>query len=167
VCDESSFDEIIILNNEIKSLKQINKIYIQQYIHYKKKMKCFRNDCSFYDSDKHLCLPELHICVYELLNYNVALHNVCNVIQSVLKSVNLTADKLPSPSTVANWSVERNLLSRKHVSSLTDKENVTLFTDETSKYDHKYGTFSTRDESGNYMLLGLLKDMATLYQIIT
>jgi len=162
VCDESSFDEIVTLKNEIKSLKQINK-NLHTTIHSlqeENEMLQKRNDCSFYDSDKHSFLPELHICVYELLNYNVAVHNVCNVIQSVLKSVNLTADKLPSPSTVANWSVERNLLSRKHVSSLTDKENVTLFTDETSKYDHKYGTFSTRDESGNYMLLGL-KDMAT------
>ena len=91
---------------------------------------------------------------------HVSCENVSNVIESVLKLCDKKADKLPSVSTINNWSVERALITRRHISETCEKENTTLHTDEASKYGSKWGAFATRDSEGNYMLLGL-RDMAT------
>jgi hypothetical protein len=40
------------------------------------------------------------------------------------------------------------------------KKNITLHTDETSKYGNKWGSFASRDSDGNYLVLGM-RDMAT------
>ncbi len=67
--------------------------------------------------------------------------------------------KLPSASTIDNWSVERGLLARKQIAE-TDYVNTTLHTDEASKYGNKWGAFATRNDEGDYLVLGL-RDMAT------
>ncbi|XP_060570464.1 uncharacterized protein LOC132728810 [Ruditapes philippinarum] len=102
----------------------------------------------------------MHICVYSLLNSHVTTENVSKVIESVLKLVNIFPNKLPSPSTINNWNIERGILVKKQLSSVCEEQNTTLHSDETSKYGSRWGAFATRDNSGNYKLLGL-RNMAT------
>ncbi|MES9902781.1 MAG: hypothetical protein ABW168_08870, partial [Sedimenticola sp.] len=121
------------------------------------------NDCDmvniFDDVTKKYELP-VHLCVYSLLDNHVSSEHVGPVIESVLKLVNKKPNKLPCASTVDSWSVERGILSKKHLSENSEKVNTTLHTDEASKYGCKWGAFATRDEKGNYSVLGL-RDMAT------
>ncbi|WAQ99790.1 hypothetical protein MAR_024163, partial [Mya arenaria] len=86
---------------------------------------------------------DLHACVYSLLDNHVAFENVGDVISSVLKLVNLKSNKLPI-----------------QIAESLNEHNTTLHTDEASKYANKWGAFASRDQQGNYTLLGL-KEMAT------
>ena len=61
---------------------------------------------------------------------------------------------------VNNWSVERALIARRHISETCESENTALHTDEASHYGSKWGAFATRDFEGNCMLLGP-RNMAT------
>jgi hypothetical protein len=135
--------EIHILHNEIDRLTNL------------------QNDTVFlYNEDKNEYISELHACVYTLLNNHVATEHVSCVIESVLKLVDKKANKLPSKSTIKNWALERSFLARKQISELSGNENLTLYSDESSKYGQKWGSFASRDSDGNYLLLGL-RDMAT------
>jgi len=82
------------------------------------------------------------------------------VIETVLKLVNKKANKLPSVSTIQNWSLERGLLARKQIAETSSSENTTLHSEETSKYGNKWGSFASSDQHGYYLLLGM-RDMAT------
>ncbi|XP_053385391.1 uncharacterized protein LOC123527298 [Mercenaria mercenaria] len=143
-------DMINSLNAHIESLKLENESLstVQQGIFYNNVTRCYS--------------PEMHLCVYSLLNSHVSTENVSKVIESVLKLVNITPNKLPSPSTINNWNIERGILAKKHLSSeyVSEQENITLHTDEASKYGNKWGAFASRDNEGNYRVLGL-RDMAT------
>ena len=57
--------------------------------------------------------------------------------------------------------IQRLVLAKKQLdSTLPEKENTTLYTDETSKGGHRYGGFALSDSDGNYALLGL-REMST------
>ncbi|XP_052812589.1 uncharacterized protein LOC128240121 [Mya arenaria] len=150
------------LQAEIKIMKNINSDLNKQIDELKIEVETLkdRENCIFYNEHTNSYSPELHVCVYSLLNCNVGTEHVVKVIESVLNLINKTADKLPSVSTINNWSVERNLISREHISSKKNSKHITLHTDEASKYGHRYGSFATRDVDGNYMVLGM-RDMTT------
>ena len=52
----------------------------------------------------------------------------------MLKLCNKKLNTIPSVSTINNWSVERAVIARRHISETCDKDNTTLHTDEASKY---------------------------------
>lgn len=142
-------------DTELKTMKDlIDELNVENYdLKNKETMHLF-------DPDKNCYISELHACVYDLLDCHVSCENVSNVIQCVLKLCNKTANKLPSVSTINNWSIERALITRKQIAESCENINTTLHTDEASKYGSKWGAFATRDSTGNYLLLGL-RDMAT------
>jgi hypothetical protein len=142
-------------NREITKLKEVVDELNVENIDLKK-----IDNMILFDEDKNCYISQLHACVYSLLDYQVSCENVSNVIESVLKLCNKTANRLPSVSTVNNWSIERGLIARRQIVESCDHEHTTLHTDEASKYGDKWGAFATRDKSGNYLLLGL-RDMAT------
>ena len=117
-------------------------------------------EVSLFDENANSYIPKLHAYVYSLLDCHVSCENVTKVIESVFKLCNKKAAKLPSVSTINNWSVERTLIARRHTSETCESENTTLHTDEASKYGSKWSAFATRNFEGNYMLLGL-RDMTT------
>ncbi|XP_062580294.1 uncharacterized protein LOC134242222 [Saccostrea cucullata] len=105
--------------------------------------------------------PQLHLCVYSLLEHNVPATQIGPTIEACLKLAGKKADHLPCQSTIANMNIQRLSLAKKQLEEmLPEKRNTTLHTDETSKYGLKYGGFSLRDEEGSYFVLGL-REMAT------
>jgi hypothetical protein len=91
-----------------------------------------------------------------LLELNVSAQNVEKVIRTVLKLVNKHTDRLPSKSTVLNMNVERLVLSQTQLNEqLPDKTNLTLYTDETTKFGTKYSGYHTSDTEGRMYVLGL------------
>jgi hypothetical protein len=63
---------------------------------------------------------------------------------------------LPSPSTVQNLNIERLILAQKQLNeSLPNTENLTIYTDETTKYGTKFGGYHVSDSEGRMYVLGL------------
>lgn len=95
-------------------------------------------------------------CIYSLFQLQVS-SQVCSlVIESVLSLVNIKANKLPSASTVQNMNIERLVLAQKQLSeSLPNTENLTIYTDETTKYGTKFGGYHLSDSEGRMYVLGL------------
>lgn len=81
---------------------------------------------------------------------------VCSqVIESVLSLVNIKANKLPSASTVQNMNIERLVLTQIQLSeSLPKRENLTIYSDEITKYGTKFGGYFS-DSEGRMYVLGL------------
>ncbi|XP_065933731.1 girdin-like [Magallana gigas] len=100
-----------------------------------------------FDKKEKAFTPELHLCVYSLLEHNVPSTQIGPTIEACLKLAGKEPDRLPSPSTVANMNIQRLCLVKKQLEDeLPEKINTTLHTDETSKVGIKYGGFSVRDE---------------------
>ena len=168
--DESFIDErlqnIKLENSELKDQlkrkeREINELKTQMNdLHNELENLTFVQHAEFYDEQSQTYLPELHSCVYSLLDFQVSCEHVSNVIGAVCQLLGKKPNKLPTPRTINNWSIERSLIVRRQISETGDNENTTLHTDEASKYGQKWGAFATRDSEGNYLLLGL-RDMAT------
>ena len=101
------------------------------------------------------------LCVYQLLQHHVSPNHVGPVLEACLSLTGKKANKIPSASTVNNMNIERGILAKQQLAEvITDKQNTTLHTDETSKYGDKYGAFACRDGDGIYYTLGL-RDLCT------
>ena len=96
------------------------------------------------------------MCIYSLLDNDVAYQNISPVIESVLKIVNKKSYRLPAVNTVQNWSIERGVIAQKQIiEQAVENTNTNLHIDEASKYGFKLGAFATRNSDGDYLLLGL------------
>ena len=81
---------------------------------------------------------------------NVSSQNVKKVIECVLNLVGRNCEKIPTRSTVRNMIVGRLIFAQKQLSEvIPDKENLTLYTDETSKFGIKYSGYHVSDQEGN------------------
>ena len=76
--------------------------------------------------------------MYTLLVHHVACAHVSSVIKAVLNYASLSASRLPSPSSVSAWNVERLRLAQQQIAEQVSlQKNLCLQTDETSKYGSK------------------------------
>ena len=103
-------EQLSLRSNEIKELKQlIDELNIENIQ--------LRNieEVSLFGENTNSYIPELHACVNPLLDCHVSCENVSSVIGYVLKLCNKKPNKLPSVSTINNWSVERALIARRHI----------------------------------------------------
>ncbi|KAH3835900.1 hypothetical protein DPMN_109268 [Dreissena polymorpha] len=144
--------QVITLSEKVNNLKEINrnnKTLIDSLMNENNELKERLDEIkesenvNFYDKSKNAYDLNLHLCVYELLDHHVAYSNIGPVIKSVLKLVNKKPERLPSPSTIENWSLERGLLAKKHLS--VQSEHTTLYSDGASKFGCKWGAFATSD----------------------
>lgn len=111
---------------------------------------------SFFDEQEKIYSVELKNCIYSLLQLHVSSQICSQVIESVLSLVNIKANKLPSASTVQNMNIERLVLAQKQLSeSLPNRENLTIYTDETTKYRTKFGGYHLFDSESRMYVLGL------------
>jgi len=150
-----------LTNESRQNQEQIHNMYVEinsleAHVNHLSKLE----NAVVYDEISRTYDHSLHLCVYSLLDHNVAYENIDPVIKSVLKLVNKELNKLPSVGTIHNWSIERGLISKRQIAETSSNTNTTLHTDEASKYGQKWGAFGTRDTEGNYTLLGL-SEMAT------
>ena len=111
---------------------------------------------TFFDNNEGKYSYELRQCIYDLLSLNVSASNCSNVIRSVLKLVNKKVEKLPSSTTILNMNVERLILAQEQVNEILPEENnLTIYTDETSKYGNKYSGYHVSDSKGEMYVLGM------------
>lgn len=90
-------------------------------------------------------LDEIWQCCLELLSLNVGVWNVVPVIQSVLRMIGRSADRLPSVGLLSKMLIELKQISSMHVAEeLMEEEHTTLHSDGTSKFGHKYGSYQVR-----------------------
>ena len=98
---------------------------------------------------------ETRKCVYKLLEYHVSFGLVGPVIKAVLSMLGKTADQLPSDRCVSTMGKERLLFSQHQLTELTQKENLTLATDETPKCGDYYMAYTLSDDTGDSYVLGM------------
>ena len=112
------------------------------------------SDVNFYSDGKFSF--ELRQCIYSLLSLNVSAQSVPGVINSVLTLLGKKCNKLPSRSTILNMNVERLILSQKQLAEvIPSKDNLTLYTDETTKFGVKYSGYHVSDQEGSMYVLGM------------
>ena len=97
-----------------------------------------------YDNDERRFTPDCTKCVMNLLSYGVASENVGKVIQVVCKLCGRIPNQVPARQTVDNINRQRLAVAHKQLQeTFSDAENVTLYTDETSRKGHKYTVYAT------------------------
>ena len=98
---------------------------------------------------------------YELKKQHVGLSHISPVIESVLKFAGKKVSQLPKESTLRNMNKERLILAQAQLADeFKDKEQTTLYSDETSKKTEKYMGFHASDKEKNTYVLGI-RDQAT------
>ena len=109
-----------------------------------------------FDNKSKQYTPQLKQCVYEILQNNVSASKVSMVINSVLKMVNITPNKLPCRTSVLDMNIQRLYLAHAQLSDVFAKdEHTVLLTDETSKFGQTFMGYEACDSEGNYWVLGL------------
>ena len=109
-----------------------------------------------YDVNRRHYTPATQRTVYTLLQHHVGTQHVAPVIEAVLKLGDRAANKLPSKSTVNDMNIQRLALSQKQLSdALPNLSNLTLQSDEASKYGAKYMGYEAQDMTGGSWGLGL------------
>ncbi|WAR22431.1 hypothetical protein MAR_016405 [Mya arenaria] len=116
---------------------------------------------NIFDEISQRYTPSFKECVYELLRLQVSASKVGSIVESVLKLMNCSANRLPSKPTVLNMNLQRLCLSQAQIAEVFAKgENTCLLTDETSKFGSKYMGYEASDSSGQLWVLGL-RDIET------
>ena len=110
-------------------------------------------------NDKGSYTAEAEICILYLLDYKVAFHHVATVIKAVSHLCNVQILKLPSEATVRRINTRRLAIAHMQIDDvLKNKDNLTLYSDETSKNGNKYLGMHVSDEENIYVLG--LRDMS-------
>lgn len=114
------------------------------------------NTIHLFDEITQKYKPEVQTCVHSLLNNYVTTTRVGPVIETCLKLVGKIPDRLPSATTINNMNIQILVLAQnKLAESISQKEDTTLETDETSKFGTKFGVYAVWDSEGNPYVLGL------------
>ena len=96
------------------------------------------------------------MCVMELLDGNVSACRLGETIKTVLKLAKKKASDIPSNATVLNYDVEILILALRQLGEdLSRDENISLLTDETSKFGEKDMRYHVAASDGNMMVIGL------------
>jgi len=114
------------------------------------------NTIHLFDEITQKYKPEVQTCVHSLLDNHVSTTRVGPVIEACLKLVGKIPDRLPSATTINNMNIQRLVLAQNQLAeSISQKENTTIETDETSKFGTTFGVYAVRDSEGNPYVLGL------------
>ena len=92
--------------------------------------------------------------VMDLLDCGVATQQVATVIKNVCNYCGKEPDQLPTRQTVDNMNLRRLALAQQQIGESQSKSDLTLYTDETSKYGSQYMVYATTDDKAP-MVLGI------------
>lgn len=109
-----------------------------------------------------------------MLSLIVSAVNINHVIESELSLIGKTDEKLPPKATVLNCNVERLIqLQRQLFAQISGMPNVTLYTDETSKYGTKVSGYHVSEDICGMYVTGMRElvtksgqDILTVFQEI-
>ena len=151
---------IASLENELKE-KDREIRQLEASVEYLEGLLKDNEELKVFDEHSKRYTSKLKQCVYELLQNQVSASKVSNVIKSVLKLCNISANRLPCKSSVLEMSLQHLYLSQVHISDVFSKDRSSvLLTDETSKYGSKFMGYEASDSQGNLWVLGL-RDIET------
>ena len=146
--DSALVRENSLLKGQLREL-EVNCEYLQTLLDDNATLQLF-------DGTKGQFTPEATHLVMELTNCSVATRHVPGVIRAVSKLCGRVPDRLPSRQTVDLMVHAKTLVAQRQLSEvLPAKEDMTLMTDETSKYGSKYCTYIVSDENQDSYLMGL------------
>lgn len=91
--------------------------------------------------------PELINCVMELQDCNVSVVNIPKGITAVSALCGRNPNKLPSQSTINRMNDSRVSIASKQMKDISESENITLYSDETSKFGKPFEVFAIIDET--------------------
>ena len=143
------------ITEENCELREENKKLLEENDYLNALLNDDKNELTTFDEERGTFSPQLTNCVMNLLNMQVASRNVSSVIEEVCKLSNCTPNRLPSRQTVDRMGDRRVSLSTKQLTTIAERENLTLYSDETSKYGRCYEVFAVSDENKTSYVLGL------------
>lgn len=160
--EESALQEDIdCLIQELETYKSTHKENLQLREEMKELQDSAVKEVHTYDADSGSFTPEFRELVYKLLGLHVSSTQVSATVSAVLEFAGLNCERLPRRSTVSNWNVERLALAQMQIAEeLPAQADTTLYSDETSKFGHRYMGYHISDGDGRFWVLGL-RDIPT------
>lgn len=140
----SEKNNVMITNNEL--IKKND--YLMNLIDENEPLQIF-------DEETNQFKPELINCVMELQNCNISVANIPKAIRAVSSLCGRTPNHVPSASTINRINDMRVSVALKQMEDISMSENLTLYTDETSKFGKSFEVFAITDENKESYLLGL------------
>ncbi|CAC5405965.1 unnamed protein product [Mytilus coruscus] len=113
------------------------------------------NLIELYDATSNQFTADTIECVMNLQNNNISASKIGEVIRTVCSLCKRQPNRVPSATTVNRISDMKLSIATKQVEGLSKKSNLTLYSDETSKFGKSFEVFAVTDEDKNNYLLGL------------
>lgn len=147
-------DEKIQLLKELEGAKKenedlrVNESYLLNLLSDNAPLKLF-------DDVENKFSSETVESVMKLLDCGVATASVGPVIKAVASLCGRSPDRLPSRQLVDDINIRRLAVVQNQLAELASEKNMTLYTDETSKYGSKYMVYATTTSDQKTRVLGM------------
>ena len=110
---------------------------------------------------KKFFLPNLQTCIHNLLLNHLSSSQISKVIEEVLKMVGKKANHKKKHKYNSEHELAKVGIVPKQLGvTLVNERNISLYTDETSKFGNKMMGYHVRYQDGQYFTLGL-RDITT------
>ncbi|CAC5401264.1 unnamed protein product [Mytilus coruscus] len=142
------------LEESVNTLKAKNKD-LEEENDYVRNLIQDNNLLELYDETSNQFTADTIECVMNLQNNNISASKIGEVIRTVCSLCKRQPNRVPSATTVNRISDMKLSIATKQVEDLSKKSNLTLYSDETSKFGKSFEVFAVTDEDKNSYLLGL------------
>ncbi|CAG2225674.1 unnamed protein product [Mytilus edulis] len=142
------------LEQSVNTLKAKNKDQEEEN-DYVRNLILDNNLLELYDETSNQFTADTIECVMNLQNNNISASKIGEVIRTVCSLCKRQPNRVPSATTVNRISDMKLYIATKQVEDLSKKSNLTLYSDETSKFGKSFEVFAVTDEDKNSYLLGL------------
>ena len=111
------------------------------------------SEIKFFDEEKGKFRPETRLLVMDLISAGVSFTEIPTTLMYMCKFLGKNYDRLPNERTVRNINDEMLILSQTQIKEkLTESKNTSMYTDETSKFCHKYCGYHISDKDSIWVL---------------
>ncbi|XP_063415652.1 uncharacterized protein LOC134697357 [Mytilus trossulus] len=142
------------LEQSVNTLKAKNKD-LEEENDYVRNLIQDNNLLELYDETSNQFTADTIECVMNLQNNNISASKIGEVIRTVCSLCKRQPNRVPSATTVNRISDMKLSIATKQVEDLSKKSNLTLYSDETSKFGKSFEVFAVTDEDKHSYLLGL------------
>ncbi|CAG2190073.1 unnamed protein product [Mytilus edulis] len=147
-------EKIEKLEQSVNTLKAKNKDQEEEN-DYVRNLILDNNLLELYDETSNQFTADTIECVMNLQNNNISASKIGEVIRTVCSLCKRQPNRVPSATTVNRISDMKLYIATKQVEDLSKKSNLTLYSDETSKFGKSFEVFAVTDEDKHSYLLGL------------
>ncbi|KAJ8307728.1 hypothetical protein KUTeg_014723 [Tegillarca granosa] len=137
-----------VLKAENKELKNEND-YLRNILNDNEELLVFDDSVGQFRPELVQCIMNLQDCMVSTADIGKVIKTVCSVLCSRVPN------RLPSETTIHRINDMKLSVSLKQISQISEKKNLTLYSDETSKFGKSFEVFAVTDEDKTSYLLGL------------